>query len=99
MDSISENAIKKKSDISVSYDSERLKIMAKFHHSRQFPHDWLKICELYPNIVRNKVREIDDTNNNDLNQNNVSNNNNNKFHAKSNHSVNNTIRRSVSVTQ
>lgn len=101
MDSIKENAGKKRADAApVSYDNERLKMMAKFHHSRQFPHDWLKICELYPNIVRNKVRDIDDKNNNDLNSNNVTNNNNhNKFHAKSNHSVNNAMRRSVSVSQ
>lgn len=99
MDSIKENVTKKKADIHVSYDNERLKLMAKYHHSRQFPHDWLRICELYPNIVRNKVRDTGDTNNNDFDQNNVTNNNHNKFHTKSNHSVNNTIRRSVSVNQ
>lgn len=82
VDSVKENATSKKSDVHVSYDNERLKMMAKFHHSRQFPNDWLKICELYPNIVRNKVRDTDDKNNNDLIQNNVMNNNFNKFHAK-----------------
>lgn len=101
-DSFKENATKKKSDVHISYENERLKLMAKFHHSRQYPIDWDKICELYPNIVRNKVR-VDDKNNNDLHQTNVTNNNNhNKHHAKSNHtnnSVNNLMaRRSVSMT-
>ncbi|XP_031619001.1 eukaryotic translation initiation factor 4E-binding protein Mextli isoform X2 [Contarinia nasturtii] len=99
VDSVKENASKNKSDVHVSYDNERLKMMAKYHHSRQLPNGWSKICELYPNIVRNKVRDSDDKNNNDLNQNNVINNNYNKFHAKSNHSGNNAMRRSLSVTQ
>lgn len=105
-DSFKENTIKKKSDVHISYENERLKLMAKFHHSRQYPNDWNKICELYPNIVRNKVRDDvgDDKNNNDLNQTNVTNNNNhNKYHAKSNHTNNSTVnnhmaRRSVSMT-
>lgn len=100
-DSFKENAAKKKSDVHISYENERLKLMAKFHHSRQFPHDWNKICELYPNIVRNKVRDADDTNNNDLHQTNVNHNNNNKFHAKSNHSnsVNSSVgRRTISLS-
>lgn len=102
-DSFKENATKKKSDVHISYENERLKLMAKFHHSRQYPNDWNKICELYPNIVRNKVRDDgDDKNNNDLHQTNVTNNNHNKYHAKSNHtnnSVNNHMaRRSVSMT-
>lgn len=92
MDSLKEIVTKKKSDVNVSYDNDRLKLMAKYHHSRQFPHDWLKICEHYPNIVRNKVRDTDDKNNN------VTNNSHNQFHSKSNHSVN-AMRRSVSVTQ
>lgn len=98
LDSSEENATRLKSNVHISYESERLKLMAKFHHSRQFPHDWLKICELYPNIVRNKVRDNDDKNNNDFNQNYVTNNNHNKF-SKSN-SVNSSVnRRSVSVSQ
>lgn len=110
-DSFKENATKKKSDVHISYENERLKLMAKFHHSRQYPNDWNKICELYPNLVRNKVRDDGDdkTNNNDLHQTNgtMNNNNHNKYHAKSNHnttttninSVNNQMaRRSVSMT-
>lgn len=105
-DSFKENAFKTKSDVSISYENERLKMMAKFYHSRQYPHDWSKICELYPNLVRNKVRDDGDdkknnnTNNNDLHQTNGNmNNNHNKYHAKSNNIVNNQMaRRSVSMT-
>lgn len=104
-DSFKENATKKKSDVHISYENERLKLMAKFHHSRQYPNDWERILELYPNIVRNKVRDDgDDKNNNDLHQTNVTmNNNHNKYHAKSNHTNNNSVnnqmaRRSVSMT-
>lgn len=96
LDSFKENAAKKKSDVHISYENERLKLMAKSQHSRQFPHDWIKICELYPNIVRNKVRDADDKNNNDLHQTNVANNNHNKSHPKSNHSVG---RRVVAICQ
>ncbi|XP_055294966.1 eukaryotic translation initiation factor 4E-binding protein Mextli isoform X2 [Sitodiplosis mosellana] len=60
MDSLKEIVPKRKSDVHVSYDNDRLKLMATFHHSHQFPHDWLKICELYPNIVRNKTAEDED---------------------------------------
>lgn len=66
--------------------------MAKFHHSRQYPHDWHKICELYPNLVRNKVRGDggEDKNNNNNNNdshhtNGIKNNNHNKHYAKANH--------------
>lgn len=108
-DSFKENANKKKSDVHISYENERLKLMAKFHHSRQYPNDWERILELYPNIVRNKVRDDGDDknnniNNNDLHQTNVTmNNNHNKYHAKSNHTNNNSVnnqmaRRSVSMT-
>lgn len=107
-DSFKENATKKKSDVHISYENERLKLMAKFHHSRQYPNDWNKICELYPDLVRNKVRDDgDDKNNNnndDLHQTNVTmNNNHNKYHTKSNHTTNNSVnnlmaRRSLSMT-
>lgn len=102
-DSFKESATKKKSDVHISYENERLKLMAKFHHSRQFPNDWSKICELYPNLVRNKVNDDEKNNNNNIDlyqTNGTTNNNHNKFHAKSNHTTNNNLmaRRSVSMT-
>lgn len=46
----------------ISYENERLIFFSKSPHSWAVPRDWMKICDKYPNIIRNKV--IDKANNN-----------------------------------
>lgn len=50
--------------------------MGDCEQSRQFPQDWLKICELYPNIIR----DSDEKNNNESSSQ-ANNNNYSKFNA------------------
>lgn len=56
----------KTNDCHISYEYDRLIHFSKSPHSWELPRDWLKICELYPNIVRNKVCDdgFDQSNNN-----------------------------------
>lgn len=84
------DAFSKQSAVRVTYENERLVYFSKSPHSWALPRDWLKICELYPTIVRNKV--CDNINNN--NNNYVSNANFNKFTTKyNNHPQINMLRR------
>lgn len=85
----------KQTGIRVTYESDRLIFFSKSPHSWTLPRDWLKICELYPTIVRNKVSECDNRNNNNNNNTNyVSNANVNKFTNKlTNNSQINMLRR------
>lgn len=75
----------------ITYEIERLIYLSKTPHSWALPHDWDKICELYPLIVRNKVCDKINNNNkgninNNDNSNAVNNNNNNNIN---NNNVNN----------
>lgn len=90
--------VKLQSDIRIFYENERLIHFSKSPHSWALPRDWLKICELYPNIIRNKVCEYDKANNNN---NNHSNQNNNKSNTKTiNQSTNNMFRkRDIAISQ
>lgn len=74
-------------EVKVSYDYERMICFAKSPHSWAVPRDWPRICENFPTIVRNKVCESDNSNNN------------NKYNAKSfatNHAYR---RRGVAMSQ
>lgn len=63
------DASNKQTSVRVTYENERLIYFSKSPHSWTLPRDWLKICELYPTIVRNKVCECDNTNNKNSNAN------------------------------
>lgn len=79
LDTSKDAAAKKVTDVHISYEHDRLVYFSKSPHSWQLPHDWLKICELYPNIIRNKVRDVlvhDESNNNNVINGNKNNNNN-----------------------
>lgn len=79
-------------DSRISYENERLVHFSKSPHSWALPRDWIKISELYPSIVRNKVCEFDKANNN--NNSNQLNNNNNPVNTKNNnYPTNNSFRR------
>lgn len=65
-DTATDEPTEESNDCHISYEYDRLIHFSKSPHSWELPRDWLKICELYPNIVRNKVcgDGIDPTNNN-----------------------------------
>lgn len=41
----------------IVHEYERLIYYAKSPHSWAFPRNWIELCEKYPAIARNKVRE------------------------------------------
>lgn len=84
----------------ISYENERLLHFAKSPHSWALPRDWVKMCELYPTIVRNKVRDFDERNNNNHSHPNGNANYNNNNNIKANSSTNAAgfRRRGVSLT-
>lgn len=93
---------KAQSEVQISYENERLIYFSKSPHSWALPRDWIKISELYPNLVRNKVCEYDKVNNNN-NSNSSQNHNdfNSKHNTKSNsYSTNHAFRkRGVAMSQ
>lgn len=44
-------------EVRISYEKDRLLYFAKSIFAWELPREWATICELYPNIVRNKVRD------------------------------------------
>lgn len=64
IDEPQQESFNKLNDTHISYEYDRLIHFSKSPHSWELPRDWLKICELYPNIVRNKVCDVDQSNNN-----------------------------------
>lgn len=48
----------------IVHEYDRLMFYAKSPHSWALPKDWVKICELWPSIVRNKVSDNIAYNNN-----------------------------------
>lgn len=87
----------------ITYEIDRLIYLSKTPHSWALPHDWDKICELYPLIVRNKVCDKNNNNNkgninNDISNAVNNNNNNNSNNINSNYLSNMFKRRSMTIS-
>lgn len=105
-DAPKDSASKNVTNVHISYENDRLLHFSKSPHSWELPRDWSKICELYPNIIRNKVRDVsDESNNNNNSVHAINNNNNNKSATKTNQNANATAnnnlfrRRGVAMSQ
>lgn len=94
----SKDAAKYQPETRISYEKDRLLHFSKSIFSWEVPREWVKICELYPNIVRNKVRDSDN-NNRYCSTNNNNNNNDNKIQMKSKEAANKgMLRRSATIS-
>lgn len=100
IDTSKDVAAKYQPETRISYEKDRLLHFSKSIFSWELPREWLKICEFYPNIVRNKVRDSDESNNNNrFASTNHNNNNNNKLQTKTNEAANKgMLRRSATVS-
>jgi len=55
---------KELSAMRIVHEYDRLMFYSKSPHSWALPKDWVKICEMWPSIVRNKVSDNSAYNNN-----------------------------------
>lgn len=78
----------------ISYEKERLLHFSKSIFAWELPREWATICELYPNIVRNKVRDDNGVKRHDSMNNNNNNNVNSKLRGNTNKGI---LQRSATI--